>query len=322
MAAGRPAWVEYRVRLDLMGQRENAPEVKAVRAAMLEHPRVKGLVDELTGWPGPPLKSHKSAGHLLHKLAFAAELGLRDDDPGMAAVVGAVRKHRAAEGLFQVKMNIKPAYGGTGRDQYVWMLCDAPLVLYALSRSGRGGDGEVGQAAEYLVELVRDNGWPCAVSPELGKFRGPGRKADPCPYATLLMLRLLAEFPEYDDSDAVTVGVEALLSLWEQRKEWRPYMFAMGSGFEKLKAPFVWYDILHVADVLTRFTRAREDGRLLEMVGIIGSKADGDGRFTGESVWRDWKGWDFGQKREPSRWVTLVSRRILERAAAPRRGNV
>ena len=32
---------------------------------------------ELADWSGPALKSHKTAGHPLHKLAFVANLGLR-----------------------------------------------------------------------------------------------------------------------------------------------------------------------------------------------------------------------------------------------------
>jgi len=128
--------------------------------------------------------------------------------------------------------------------------------------------------------------------------------------ANLLMLKLLAQSPAYHDAPSVRIGVETLLSLWEQRKERRPYLFAMGSGFAKLKAPLIWYDILHVTDVLTRIPWARGDSRLLEMVEIVRSKADEEGRFTAESVWRDWKGWDFGQKREPSRWVTLVAQRV------------
>lgn len=308
-----PPWVEYRTRVDLLGQPEDAPEVRKAREAMLVHPQVIALIEELGEWPGPVLKSHKSAGHLLHKLVFVAELGFRADDPGLSDVIRRIQEHRSSEGPFQVLVNIRPKYGGTGEDQYVWMLCDAPLILYALSKFGLDNSREVQEATEYLDGLVRKNGWPCVVTPELGKFRGPGRKADPCPYANLLMLRLLTQVSKYQSSQSLQTGVETLLSLWEQRKERRPYLFAMGSGFEKLKAPLVWYDILHVAEVLTQIPEARDDGRLLEMTELIQSKTDGEGRFSAESVWRDWKGWDFGQKREPSRWVTLVAHRILRR---------
>ena len=169
-------------------------------------------------------------------------------------------------------------------------------------------------AVHHLTSLIRENGWPCAVALELGKFRGPGRKSDPCPYANLAMLKMLTQFPERLADDVVRTGVETVLSLWEQRKERRPYLFAMGTDFAKLKAPLVWYDILHVTDVLTQIPWVRDDARLLELVSIVAGKADQEGRYTAESVWRDWRPWGFGQKRTPSRWLTVIAYRILERA--------
>ena len=87
----------------------------------------------------------------------------------------------------------------------------------------------------------------------------------------------------------------------------------MGKDFRKLKAPLVWYDILHVADVLSRFTFLRTDPRLMEMVQIMQTKADENGRYTPESTYQVWKGWDFGQKKVPSRYVTLRVMEISQR---------
>ena len=67
-----PPWVQYRTRLDLLDQPEDHPQVVEARQAMLAHAQVRGLLKELRGWPGPALSSHKSAGHLLHKLVFLA----------------------------------------------------------------------------------------------------------------------------------------------------------------------------------------------------------------------------------------------------------
>lgn len=281
---------------------------------MLDHPRVRALLADLSEWPGPPLKSHKSAGHLLHKLCFVADLGLRSTDAEIARLVERIMALRSDEGPFQIMANIHPRFGGTGNDQFTWMICDAPRILYALSKLGLGGSPEVRDAVQYLVGLVRDNGWPCACDPALGKFRGPGRKSDPCPYANLLMLKLLALYPDMHAHRSTLIGVETLLSLWEQRRERRPYLFAMGSDFAKLKAPLIWYDILNVADTLTQIQSAREDSRLAELIALLESKMGVDGRFTAESVWRDWSAWDFGQKREPSRWITLIAQRNLRRA--------
>jgi hypothetical protein len=80
----------------------------------------------------------------------------------------------------------------------------------------------------------------------------------------------------------------------------------MGTNFKKLKAPLIWYDILHVTNVLTRFEWLLKDERLLEMIGIIKDKADENGFFKAESVWRAFKDWDFGQKKESSSWISYL----------------
>ncbi len=309
-----PPWVVYGTRKDLLGQPEDVPEVIAARQALIQHAQVVAVVKELASWPGPILKTHKSAGHPLHKLVFLADLGLQAHDPGMENILQRILAHRSPEGPYQIKVNINRRYGGKGVDQFVWMLCDAPLVLYSLVKFGYGELSAVQEAIHLLVNLVRDNGWPCAVTTELGKFRGPGRKSDPCPYATLVMLKLLTELSHADSfQEAVGIGSESLLSLWEQRRERRPYLFAMGSGFEKLKAPLVWYDFVHVADVLSRLPTVSQDPRFQGLITLLQQKADENGRFTPESVWRDWKGWCFGQKREPSPWLTFLIQRIFQR---------
>jgi hypothetical protein len=311
-----PGWVRYRTRLDLMGLPESDKDIKAARKEMLADPRARALVAELSGWPGSVLTSHKSAGHPVHKLVFLADLGLRQEDSIMGGIIKKVMAHPAETGPFRALVNVPTHFGGTGRDEWAWSLCDAPLLLYALCRFGLRDDKRVRKGIEHLVTLVRGNGWPCAVSPELGKFRGPGRKDDPCPYATLIMLQLLAEVPEFRDSPPARAGAEALLSLWAASKERHPYMFFMGTDFRKLKAPLVWYDVLHVLDVLARLPWLGRDRRLKEMAGAVTAKADKLGRYTPESVWKAWEGWEFGQKREPSRWLTYVALRVRQRVGS------
>jgi hypothetical protein len=63
----------------------------------------------------------------------------------------------------------------------------------------------------------------------------------------------------------------------------------MATDFRKLKAPFVWYDLMHVLDVLSRFPWLKKDKRLLDMLGLLKSKIDSQGRLAVESVWTAWK---------------------------------
>ncbi len=90
-------------------------------------------------------------------------------------------------------------------------------------------------------------------------------------------------------------------------------MFYMGTDFRKLKAPAIWYDIVGVTDCLSMFDHARKDPRFKEMVEIIKEKQDEDGFFTPESVYQKCKGWDFGQKKTASPYLTFLCLRILER---------
>jgi hypothetical protein len=55
-----------------------------------------------------------------------------------------------------------------------------------------------------------------------------------------------------------------------------------------------------------------KDDRLLEMVDIIRERSE-KGRFKPGSVWMAWKSWDFGSRKENSRWITFLVMRILKR---------
>jgi hypothetical protein len=48
LLAGEP-WIEYRTRLDLLGQLETNPKVKAARTLMLADPKLAKLLGELAG---------------------------------------------------------------------------------------------------------------------------------------------------------------------------------------------------------------------------------------------------------------------------------
>ncbi len=306
-------WTRYRALRDLLDLPEDDPAVQVAHAEMLAHPATQGLIAKVAAWPGDPLKRHNDAGHALCALSVLADFGLRADDPGMEGAVAAILAHQSPEGAFETLTNIAIAFGGDGSDSWLWMACDAPTLLYVLLSLSLGDDERVQQAAAHLASLARPNGWPCAASPRAGKFRGPGRKDDPCPIANLLAIKALALAPEWRDSEAAHTGVEMLLWHWEHRREAKPYLFGMGSNFAKLKYPLLWYDILHAVEALSRYPFARSDPRFREMLTIVIAQADGQGRYTAGSMYQAWKGWSFANKKAPSPWLTLLAQRIQRR---------
>ena len=113
----------------------------AARSAMLAHPQVQGLIAAAATWPGGPIKRHNDASHALHKLTVLADMGVRENDPGMPEVVQAALAHVSNEGALLSVLNIAPAFGATGQDTWTWMMCDAPALLYALLLFHEGADG-------------------------------------------------------------------------------------------------------------------------------------------------------------------------------------
>lgn len=339
-------WTRYRTLLDLLDRPEDNPEVQAARAEMLGHPQVQAMIAEAAMWGDRPLKRHNDASYPIYKFSTLADFGVRADDPGpalspalslapspalstaegtaegtvegMAVAIKAVMAHQSPEGSFQTLVNVPKTFGGTGEDMWTWMLCDAPTLLYALLAMGLGDDPRVQRAVDHLVSLVDENGWRCVVAPELGKFRGPGRKSDPCPIVNVFALKALAQVPQQLDSTAARTGAEMLLWHWEHQRERKIYMFGIGTNFRKLKYPFVWYDILHVVEVLSRFPFVHADPRFQEMVETITSQADQEARYTAGSMYRAWKGWSFADKKHPSPWLTFLVLRIQQRIAGDR----
>jgi len=308
---GSEPYVQYRTRLDLLGQSPDDSEVKQARAEMLRQPLVRELLCELENWPGDAINNHKKATLLYHKLAFLAEIGVTVQDSGVNNIIDKAMAHVSEQGVFELQLNFPKVFGGTGEDMWAWTLCDTPRLYFSLLKMGVAST-KLEKGVDTLASLARDNGYPCAASPKLGHFKGPGRRSDPCPYATLLMLCALLQTGSKYLSELHS-GSECLLALWEHSREQYPFLFHMGTDFRKLKAPFIWYDILHVADVLSQMDWLRGDTRMIEIIETIKAKADGDGRYTPESVWTAWKAWDFGQKKQPSPWLTFLALRILKR---------
>jgi len=306
-------WTRYRTLLDLLSRTEDDPEVQTTRTEMLNHPQVQALVAETATWPGYALKRHNDAKHPIYKFSTLADFGLRASDPGLGAGIEAVLAHQSPDGAFQVVVNLPTRFGGSGEDEWSWMACDTPTLLYALLAFGLGDDERVQKAVEHFASLAHENGWHCAAASKLGKFRGPGRKDDPCPIVNVYGLKALAQVPALRDSPVTRAGAEMLLSHWECQGERKMYLFGIGTDFRKLKYPFVWYDVLHVADVLSRFPFVHGDPRFREIIEAITSQADDQGRYTATSMYRAWKGWSFANKKNPSPWLTFLVLRILKR---------
>lgn len=298
--------LKYRVTDDLYG----TGNLAVLKKEAFNDPVITDILTKLKNWPGHVLKRHNDAKHFIHKLSFLADMGFTVKEKEIKDITEKILEHKSDNGIFQITVNIPVHFGGTGKDQYSWMLCDAPLLLYSLYEMGVK-DKYLNSGLEYLSLLAAADGYPCAASSDLGRFNGPGKRGTPCPYANLLMVKLFSLFPEKHNDEKIKTAVEFLLNHWGKKE--KHYLFGIGTDFQKLKYPFIWYDILHVAEILSHYAYIRNDNRFLEIIKTIKNKADCEGLFKAESVWRAWKNIDSGQKKEPSKWITFCVYRILNR---------
>jgi len=307
-------WTRYRTRVDLLDMGEKIPEVKKDRDDMLNHPNIKELITKAKSWPGYPLKRHNDAKHPLHSLTVLADFGINALDPGIDIVINKILEHQSPEGVFETQIQLYKMFGGLEGEHWTWMSCDMTVLLYVLLSFGLSSHDSVKNAKTYLLSLAEENGWQCKVSPLLGKFRGPGKKGDPCPITNLYALRALSVDPDMFENPIITQGIEMLLHHWDIKGEKKYYLFGIGTDFRKLKYPLIWYDLLHVMDVLSRYPVALSDPRYQEMVTALTDQRDEDGTYTAASMYMAWKNWSFGDKKNPSPWLTFLVSRILKRS--------
>lgn len=305
-------WLKYAIRLNLL--HESKDILIEQKNQILGCDMIQSYLRDITDFHSTLVSNHKNPDLPIHKLNFLLDIGLDSTVPEIQIALDEIMKHQDDNGVYQSIINIPKHFGGSGEDMFSWCLCDAPLLLLALVKAGVDYDKHIKAGVDYLISFYTVNGFPCKVSSELGKFRGPGKKEDCCPYATLVMANLLSYIPQYQGSDIAEATANTLLSLWESSLEKHPYMFYMGTDFRKLKAPAIWYDIVSVTEVLSRYKSVRNDSRFKEMLSLIQNKQDKNGFFIPEAVYLKYKGLDFGQKKTPSPYLTYLCLRIFELA--------
>ena len=253
------------------------------------------------------LKRHNDAGHPLNILTFLVDNGVTRTD-GLEELYQEIIKNE-----FSVVMNIPEHFGGTGKPCISWMSCDHPLMIYVAIKLNNGKIEAIHKKAiEKVLSLSEEQKWKCKGDPKLGGFKGPGRKDDECPITTLNILKMLSLTKADSYKPEKLQALEIIKKLWNAKKTRRPYLFAMGTDFKKLKYPLIWYDILNMISVLSRYPEAIETDEYQEMLGVILETIEKNG-YCPQSVYQFWKEWDFGQKKNESVYIRKTIEEMIKR---------
>jgi hypothetical protein len=304
-------WVVFNTRLELLGQPEDAPEVKHAYNALKKHKAVASLLDEVKVWPQERrLGRAYDPKDSLWKLSLLADFGLKRDDPRVAAVAKKVLDAQAEEPA-------PPGFLHGGFDHTKsWdkrpYICISHVMTYALARFGYLDDQRLQRAYDYIADWQRlDGGWHPTQACLPGEER---EKDDSCPFGTVNVLRAVGANPNLITSDVARRGVEFVLTCWEKREEpYRPVGFGMGGTFDKLQCPFVQHQILKTVDTLSVFPSAMDDERYQDLLASVTERKSPEGVFTAEGINKPYAEFDFGQKKEPSPWITFIVARAHKR---------
>lgn len=305
---GEP-FVKYRTLTDLLGGQEIDKEVVAAKRSISKYTLIKQILDRqnkdgywgnssdiYTWWP------KKDTTFWL--LGILADFGFTKENRKIA---------RACEYVFSTQF---PSGGFGWSPPPVPADCFTGILTESLAKLGYSSDPRLKNAYEWIIQRQRlDGGFWCKNTGLPGE---PREKEPSCAFATLCVLGALVQVPELRESVIARKSAEFLLKCWENRGKikYAGHDSQIGKGWEKLKYPFTDYKILKFLDILSQLEFVRNDHRMMAIMNELITKQDEKGRFRAESVHKVWSDFDFGQKKLPSRWLTLIVYRIAKRVVS------
>ena len=210
-------------------------------------------------------------------------------------------------------LTIPVSFGGTGKPINTWIMCDLPLTVYISIKLNNNKITQKHKSAiDEIISRMEPNGWRCSNKGNIGKFRGPGKKDDECPIATLNVLKLLTVTKDDEYIEQKQKAIQTIVNLWNDRKKRKAYLFGMGTDFMKIKYPMIWHDVLNTVNVLSHYSYAIETKAFKEMYGILNRRIETN-NYIPESVYQYWKGFDFGQKKINSAYIEKAIKQIEKR---------
>jgi len=305
LLSGEP-FVRYRVLVDLLSKSEDDKEGIAIKKRIRTCKPIKRIFKKQNkdGYWGAPRDIYTwwpKKDTTFWLLGVLADFGLEKSDKDI---------ERACEYVFSTQ---HPTGGWGCAPPPKPYECFTGILAESLAKLGYGSDRRLKKAYEWLIHRQRrDGGFWCK---DTGQPHRPREREPSCAYATLCVLGALAQNPELQNSAVAKKSTGFLLKCWDNRGKikYTGHDSQIGTGWEKLKYPFTDYRILYYLDTLTRLEFAKKDRRIGAMIDLLFSKQDKNGRFYAESIHKVWSSFDFGQKKSPSKWITLLAYRTIKR---------
>ena len=307
-------WTRYRTMTDLLDYSETDDELIKTKAELLKSKQIIELVKETKDWISIAPTRNNDPKISYFKLRILADFGIKHSDLNLSETVDKASQH-IIDNLFAVRGQIpeRPKKGEKFEKPDlkadVWHIspCNSPIITYALYELGVRNE-QIEKAIEELKsKWIDKKGWFCHFFFVESQFK---KLQIGCPIAGLMALDVFSKIPKIKESEYSRFAFEPI--KYHNDCGQTLYYFGRSKKFWTFKYPYVWYNALYMADVLTRFDFLKNEPVVKELVNwIIRSQTD-EGKFKPTSIFMNYKGWDFSNKKEPSPWITFLCSRILK----------
>jgi len=303
-------WTKYKTLVDLMEMSPLSNEVIKAKRQLFDHPQIKQLIAETSDWFPQCIARHDDSKLCYYKLMMLAEFGITTKDERIPNIIEQVLAH-TDDDMFAVR-EVLPEKGDHSKpdlsvDEWHALPCDSPIMAYSLLRLNVS-DPKITKAIDKLAEKWNTKeGWFCHFFFVDGMYK---KLNISCQMAGLMALQVFSQTTNFKESPEARNAYEPLRFHREYGQTM--YYFGRSKRFWTLKYPFIWYNALYLADVLTRFEFIKKEVLVKELIDWIENSQDNAGRFTPTAMFMPYKGWDFANKKEPSPWITFICCRILK----------
>jgi hypothetical protein len=303
-------WTKYKTLTDLLDYPDSHKETIRAKSDLLNDKNILQVVREAKDWmPVAPTRNNDPKISYF-KLRMLGDFGLKHDDLDLSIAVKKATEN-ICDNMFAVRGQTPDQSSHnekTDPTADAWHVppCNSPVITCALVELGVIND-KVIKAVEGLTTRWNDSkGWFCHFFFVESQFK---KLQIGCPMAGLVTLDVFSKIHDLKDSIHSQFAFEPIRYHKDSGRSL--YYFGRSRKFWTMKYPFVWYNALYMADVLTRFELLKKELLVGELVEWIIHAQSGDGRFFPTSMFQHYKGWDFANKREPSPWITFLCCRIL-----------
>lgn len=307
-------WTKYKASTDLLGLKETDTKTINIKKELLSNENIIALAEETKDWLPVAATRNNDPKLTYFKLKTLAEFGLKSPDLEINITVGKASEH-IIEHMFGVRGQIpeRPKKGEKFEKPDltadVWHIspCNSPLITTALIDLGVKNELVNNSIEELKNRWTSKEGWFCNFFFVKSQFK---KLQIGCPIAGLQALEIFSKVPELKESEYAKFAFEPIKFHKEYGKTL--YYFGRSKKFWTFKYPFIWYNALYLADVLSRFDFLKNEPVVKELIDWILESQDSEGKFKPTSVFMNYKGWDFSNKKEASPWITFLCYRILK----------